>query len=743
MEAPKKHTFIILDICLIIAGLLLTAPNVLRGSSIVAIKPYIASLAFGIELYFLARFYIQFKFRLVSILWGLLLALIIYFQIRYFIYALLNPLPKQLELNMFYMAIFQFIFLILVAIPIIARSQYDGLISLESKLEGKGSRLFILSLVLWSSMVLVYSPLTVYTSSWSEFDISMLLLTVWLLAYLLITFTVLITIYHLVPGELKLLLIWLMFLISVIFWFYTYIFPGDFGHLDKFIFSKPGILAHSVRLYQLLEMVSILAVSFPLILLLQRFPKKIMVVMVILNLMAFGQTLANVVSSGVFESKILKEDITSDEEPPAYASDLFSFSREQNVLIIMLDMFCGGFIPEILDKNPELYQEYEGFTWYANVLTTSDCTYGSIPSMVGGAQYTVDKMGENPNVTISEQYRKAYSFYPDFFKSNDFSVSFADPSYLSLSGLSQDNDILLGKSRDFLYYWQNKQKSKDVEDLNISTAEYSRIFAAIGLFKGSPFLLKRKIYDGSSWLKANSGNETTLHAKTNLALLDLAPELSNTDSPRKTFKYISNELSHLPWSIDGEGNISKNYIKEEAANIYYPDLNMIFINPQIPYNSAAKILKVLAQWFKWMKKEGVYDLTRIIIVSDHGYSGIDPMSKDIMVIKDDTGKVLEGSGRLHPLLMVKDFYRNGDLIRSDHFLTNADTAALATEGISSKDPFENPLNINSDSRELVTSFVPTTEGKNGKYRYKLFGQFRVKGSIFKNENWVDLLHSGK
>ena len=181
--------------------------------------------------------------------------------------------------------------------------------------------------------------------------------------------------YYLFPQEIKILLVRVMFIAAVIFWFYTYIVPGDFGHLDKFEFSNPGILSHSVRLYQFLEMAGILAVSIFLIFLLQRFSKKILVVLVVLNLMAFGQTMSNIFSSGVLKNTVTEKNISEEGFPPDYASELLSFSREQNVLVIMLDMFCGGFIPDILDANPELYKNFEGFTWYANTLSTSDCTY--------------------------------------------------------------------------------------------------------------------------------------------------------------------------------------------------------------------------------------------------------------------------------------------------------------------------------------------------------------------------------
>ena len=93
----------------------------------------------------------------------------------------------------------------------------------------------------------------------------------------------------------------------------------------------------------------------------------------------------------------------------------------------------------------------------------------------------------------------------------------------------------------------------------------------------------------------------------------------------------------------------------------------------------------LGEWFDYLREQGVYDNTRIILVSDHGR---DLGQFDITC----DGKDLE---HFMPLLMVKDFNASGFTV-SDEFMTNGDTPVLATSGL-----IDNP--VNPTTRNPITS----------------------------------------
>jgi arylsulfatase A-like enzyme len=79
-------------------------------------------------------------------------------------------------------------------------------------------------------------------------------------------------------------------------------------------------------------------------------------------------------------------------------------------------------------------------------------------------------------------------------------------------------------------------------------------------------------------------------------------------------------------------------------------------------------MKAINRWIDFLKKEGVYDNTKIIIVSDHGNSFDTDMFENT------------GMESFNPLLMVKPFNARGALVISEEFMTNADVPAIAAEG---------------------------------------------------------------
>ena len=98
----------------------------------------------------------------------------------------------------------------------------------------------------------------------------------------------------------------------------------------------------------------------------------------------------------------------------------------------------------------------------------------------------------------------------------------------------------------------------------------------------------------------------------------------------------------------------------------------------------------LGEWFDYLRENGVYDNTRIIIVSDHSHKfGQKGMQLDV------DGKETDVTG-FQCMMLVKDFDTTG-FEKNDEFMTNADTPSIALNSII-KDPV-NPFTgnkINSD-----------------------------------------------
>ena len=139
-------------------------------------------------------------------------------------------------------------------------------------------------------------------------------------------------------------------------------------------------------------------------------------------------------------------------------------------------------------------------------------------------------------------------------------------------------------------------------------------------------------------------------------------------------------------------------------------------------------------WFL-LRKTGVYDNTRIILVADHGGYYLEHLPELSYNIDG-----YEFSAEIYyPLLMVKDFGK-GEFKTSDEFMTNADVPTLAVEGI-----IDDPLNpftgnpINNDEKFAHDQFIMTSRDweteKNDGNDFTASSWLSVKDSIWSAENW--------
>ena len=96
------------------------------------------------------------------------------------------------------------------------------------------------------------------------------------------------------------------------------------------------------------------------------------------------------------------------------------------------------------------------------------------------------------------------------------------------------------------------------------------------------------------------------------------------------------------------------------------------------------------------------------------------------------------------LLMVKDFASHGQLAIDNQFMTNADTPALALQGIAENpvNPFtENSLTVADKNDYVKIAYAPVENmrsRKNIKFKVDDDEWFTVHDDIYKDENWSQI-----
>jgi hypothetical protein len=196
-------------------------------------------------------------------------------------------------------------------------------------------------------------------------------------------------------------------------------------------------------------------------------------------------------------------------------------------------------------------------------------------------------------------------------------------------------------------------------------------------------------------------------------------------------------LLKIPEYEPAVGISTTNFSNEEIdQHIEYVDgVGMELMNQDqtAHYQTNVASLRELANWFVYLKQNGCWDNTRIILVSDHG-NGLGQF--DYMELSN--GIDVEA---YNPLLLVKDF-ETTEYTVSYEFMTNADVPALAVTGL-----IDNPVNpytgkqISSDAKyELL--YMTTTLNydvleNNGNVFDTSDGEWYIVGdNIFDVNNWT-------
>ena len=352
----------------------------------------------------------------------------------------------------------------------------------------------------------------------------------------------------------------------------------------------------------------------------------------------------------------------------------------QNVVVIMMDRMIGAYIPYIFTENPELASSFDGFTYYPNTVSLGEHTNFAAPSLFGGYEYTPDMLNARSDELLVDKHNESLKVLPTLFANNGWYVTVGDPPYANYQWLA-DTSIYDDNPDIHAYNFSRSMKSEILSESGIELEErLNRNFFCYGLMRTLPYLFQPVIYsDGSYNHFYNDSvpeNMNGTYIREHQALSSLSEFTTVTDSDQNCFAMFANETTHEVCLLSDEtfdappvvNNVPMYLDNEESYKHYQCD---------------AEACILLAQWLDYLRENGVYDNTRIIIVSDHGY-GLNNFD-DLIVMEYNFD-----AEWVNPVLLVKDFGQTGFTVSGD-FMTNADTPYLASSGV-----IEDPVNPFTD-----------------------------------------------
>lgn len=437
---------------------------------------------------------------------------------------------------------------------------------------------------------------------------------------------------------------------------------------------------------------------------------------------------------GVIDSR---EIISMGKKIPSQSSTfepVLNFSKNnKNVLILFIDKAIGNYLPLIFKEDPSLKNYFDGFTYYPNIVSFACFTRLAYPSMIGGYEYAPLNLDKNIDKPMKEKYNEALMVLPKLFLNNGFETTVTDapwgdfeyitPKELFLKeGINYDN--IAGKYND-LY----KEKYSLLKDKSAFYA-LERNLLYFSFMKIAPVSLRDFVIDENSYLNLKKEEiKYTNDLLGHYSALYYLDKITRFDSKKPTFTIINNELTH-----------------NADCFLTYPGYELTFkpVNKcpyklnrysAIHYHSNAAGIRLVIKYLNYLKENGIYDNTRIIIVSDHGAKRL----QNPYLNK----KIEDNIVRFNPLLLVKDFNQKGELQTSNEFMTNADVAYIAT-----KDVIDNPINpftkqkITTDKTPPLVLVARTKRFNLRERGYTPFDNktdcLSVKDDIFKVLNWSKL-----
>ncbi|MEX0983249.1 MAG: membrane protein insertase YidC [Bacteroidales bacterium] len=569
--------------------------------------------------------------------------------------------------------------------------------------------IFILSAAYLFGYIILWNPLIVFSSFPETFNFTALELIWKNLPVLVIFLAASILIFFITPRRFRWLLAVAALTAVAISFIHNTIFPIETGTLQENRFEKEQALIVSPYLYLVEGFALIALFGAALFLLRKQYFRQIIAGLILLNVILISQSIYRAVSSNSF---------TRNETLFHHSTHTISFSKtEKNVVYFIPDMFQGWAMHRMMNENPELKEQLNGFVWYPNALAVSRVTNTSVGPLIGGHGYAPDLLDLDSEHTVQEKLSKAKRDLSNEVRRQGYRFTSNRLTYCNIENEYYDT---------FLPDWHNDwDKFNSRLGVQVTKETNYALLCYNALFFSAPLALKPKIYNNGQWLfrhKEGEGRVTSTSLKHQF--LRVLPYISNNRSDKGNFVLIYSMVSHFPWSIVNENGSMKHDVS--------------------PYENNKWIIETLNSWFKWMKKNGVYDNTKIIIVSDHGthwkrFNRELDIDNPFKNVDDERGVPLNYMLDLNPVILVKDFNSTEPFSEDWRFMSNMDAPDIALER---SDPTKGAP---PETRTLPAFVSWWTQDMNNRTKFSLEHKYLVEDDIFDANNWTMVWdkHRGK
>jgi len=502
------------------------------------------------------------------------------------------------------------------------------------------------------------------------------------------------------------------------------------------------------RTEQLTNIVAMAAVVAVLYLIIKKWGRAVTLILMTASI-ALGSM--SVINIGTINDSLKNlESLTGAEDETTPHFELSTTGN--NVVVIMLDCALGGYIPYLFEEKPELQEQFAGFTYYNTVVSLGGYTNFGTPGLFGGYEYTPVEMNKRDTLPLVEKHNEALKLMPVMFTENGYDVTVCDPAYANYQWLP---DFSIYEDYPEIKGQITKGVFGDAEQKKTIVQNNYRNFFCFSIMKSMPVLLQPTIYNAGMYHQVDSvvrqvHNGMSVAEGLDSVFMNSYTVLQNlsrmskiTESGKNTFMLMTYDVTHDPMLLQTPDYTPARYVDNTAYDAANADrftldgrtLRIADSRQMSHYHGNMAAMLQLGNWFDYLRENGVYDNTRIILVSDHG--AVNRHFEELLV--DDGMGAVRDVEQYFPLLMVKDF-GSREFTVSDAFMTNADVPTLAVDQL-----IENPVNpftgksINNDEKYAHDQMIILSDEwstvTNSGNTFLPSKWAAVKDNIWEKDNW--------
>ncbi len=621
-------------------------------------------------------------------------------------------------------------------------------------------KLFVTGVLLLAVLVGLLIPSALIKASPQEFvDVNYFVHPLWYVANALLvaigTFLLWFNVFYwLASPKAKVIFdygIWIICAMALV----DYLFFGTkLGNISSnLIFDNP---IHFSGKQMLLNIISIVIAAAVIFLCIRKKETVVSRVFTVAVAAIFCMAVINVFSIRASVADVNVESLSAEENIPHITLS----KTGKNVVVIMLDRAMGEYVPYIFNEKPQLKEQFAGFTYYDNVISFGASTNFGTPALFGGYEYTPVEINKRDAESLAEKQNEALKMMPALFDSEGFDVTVMDPPY---AGYQWTPDLSIYDDYPGIdtYISQGVFTRTELKE-QLAQNRFRNLFC-YGLMKICPVCLQQTLYDVGNYHQSQSeyGDQIVIsnHSAHGIGasfdnsysvLKQLADMTTISAADNGTFTMMDNETTHFSTLLQEPGYedvfaVDNTEYDAQNTDRFTVDGKTLRVESAEEYGTYQVNMASFLQLGKWLddlRENGVYDNTKIILVSDHGF-GLHQMESLFIdeTADSDTRSYRYGDVESYfPLLMVKDF-NSTEFTTSDEFMTNADVPTLAVADVIS-DPI-NPFTGNAiDSSEktahdqMVIASADSDIATNNGNRFHSARWYSVHDSIWDKSNWT-------